>query len=201
MNNPITFNTQMNLAHFNLQPYDVKGTANIAVAYHKRYLYNKLISAFKFTLPKTWAKNWFRFWLFNAGSIAVVYTHAYGWVCQPYSIEQLNYQMNPKVILVYNAYFPKEIHGLIGVNSGIIHLFDDWYGIDDLLTHYAEMLANVEKDVNINLMNANVSYMAEVESKKQASDIQTAYAQATSGKPLTVVNKDVLKGNKVMTCL
>lgn len=201
MNNPVSYQHQMITAHFNMQPYEVKGVVNGDVQYHKRYLYNKIISVFDFYIPKTWARNWFRFWLFKAGSIAVVYTHRYGWICQPYSIETLDYQMQPKQILVYNSYIPNEIHGIIDINCGIIHLLDDYFGIDDLLTHYAVLLSQVEKDININLMNANVSYMAEVESPKQAKDIKQAYEDATIGKPLTVINKDILKGQSITTLL
>lgn len=194
MNNPITFQEQMFLEHMNLQPSSVKGTDNISVSYYKRMLYTKLFSCYKFTLPKEWALNWFRFWLFPWGSIGVIYTKEYGWICNPYSVEKWSHQYQPLNILVTNSHLRETKHGVIGVNAGIIHAMDDYYGLDDVVTRYAEMLAQCERSINVNYMNSNVSLYAEAPTKKVSQDIQEAYSQATSGKPLVVLNKNVMRG-------
>lgn len=201
MSEPINYQQAMTLNYFNLQPASVKGRANVNVEYHKRYLYQKVYSAFEFDLPEKWAMNWFRFWLLRCGSIAVVYTHKYGWIAQPYSIEGLDYQLNPKEIMVYNSYLPSEVHGVVGINCGLIHAFDDYYGLDDLVTDYAVKLSQIDRDLNISLMNANVAYYTEAESKKAAMDIKYAYSEATKGNPFVVLNKNVLKGAKPNTLL
>lgn len=192
MNNPISFQQGMISNYFNLQPNEVKGRANIAVERNKRYLYNKLYSVYEFTLPEHWALNWFRFWLFRYGSISVVYSKKYGWVDQPYSIVSHDLQYNPSEILVYNTFITKEIYGLIHYNAEIIHLMDDYFGLDDLITHYAEMLAQIDRSVNVNLMNSNMSLLARANNKKQASEIKEAYSRATEGIPLIVLGDGVL---------
>lgn len=192
LNSPIMYSQQMFMDYFNLQPSSVKGRANISVDDNKRLLYTKLASCFEFTLPKEWAINYFRFWLFRFGSIGVVYTKEYGWVAQPYSIEEIDFQFQPKKILVYNSFFRTEKHGIIGVNSGIIHCMDDYFGLDDVVTKYSEMLAQVERSINVNLMNSNIAMYASAQSKKEADEIKLSYEKATSGEPLVVVNKDVL---------
>ena len=194
MNNPISFQEQMFLQHMNIQPSSVKGTSNISVAYYKRMLYTKLFSCYKFTLPKAWALNWFRFWLFPWGSIGVIYTKEFGWICNPYSVEEWSHQYQPLKILVTNSHLREEKHGVIGVNAGIIHAMDDYYGLDDVVTRYAEMLAQCERSINVNYMNSNVSMYAEAPTKKVAEDIKETYSQATSGKPLVVINKNVMRG-------
>lgn len=194
MNNPISFQEQMFLQHMNLQPSQVKGTANISVAYYKRMLYTKLFSCYKFSLHKAWALNWFRFWLFPWGSIGVIYTKEFGWICNPYSVEEWSHQYQPLKILVTNSHLREEKHGIIGVNAGIIHAMDDYYGLDDVVTRYAEMLAQCERSINVNYMNSNVAMYAEAPTKKVAEDIKEAYSQATSGKPLVVLNKNVMRG-------
>lgn len=198
MNNPIDFRTEMMNDFFNVQPSTVKGKANLGTAYHKRYLYQKLYSVFEFALPNSWALNWFRWWLFHFGSIAVVYSHRYGWIAQPYSIIDVDYQYNPREILVYNSFIKQEIRGLIGYNAGIVHLLDDYFSIDDIVTHYAEMLAQVERSVNVNLMNSNVTLLAKVKNKKQGEDIKNAYQEASSGSPLVVVNKEMIGENDIL---
>lgn len=194
LNNPITFQEQMFLEHMNLHPSSVKATDNISVSYYKRMLYTKLFSCYKFTLFKEWALNWFRFWLFPWGSIGVIYTKEFGWICNPYSVEEWSHQYQPLKIMVTNSHLRETKHGVIGVNAGIIHAMDDYFGLDDVVTRYAEMLAQCERSINVNYMNSNVSMYAEAPTKKVAEDIKEAYSQATSGKPLVVLNKNVMRG-------
>lgn len=195
MMGPIGFHCQSAMDYFNLQPSAVKGRANISVDFHKRYLYMKMFSCYKFKLAKDWKLNWFRFWLFHFGSIAMIYTKKYGWIIQPYSVTKLDIQYNPAAIQVIDRGSPKPFAGVIGVNAEIIRMTDDFYSLDDLVTRYAEILAQIDKDINVNLMNANVSLLAEVPEKKVGDTIKEAYGNATTGQPLVVVNER-LKGGK-----
>lgn len=200
-NQPITFAEQQYYNHFNLQPSEVKGFANGSVAYYKRVLYNKVYSKWEFNLPDHWDLNWFRFWLFHYGSIGVIYTNEYGWVCNPYSFAKMNHQWNPQLILVVNSFFKKEYYGEIGVNAAIIKLFDDYFGIDDIVTRYAEMLAQCDRSVNVSLINSNVTYLFEAQSKKRANEIKQAYGEATTGSPLVVLNEKVMDGKSIVPLL
>lgn len=201
MNNPITLNERAFMDFMNLQPSQVKGTSNTSVQDNKRLLYTKLFSCYEFTIPKNWAINWFRFWLFPCGSIGVIYTKEFGWICNPYSVEKWNHQYQPQKIMVTNSHLSEIKHGIIGVNAGIIHCMDDYFGLDDIVTKYAEMLSQCERSINVNFMNANVTLYAEAPTKKVATDIKQAYADATEGKPLVVLNRNVLKGQGFNTLL
>lgn len=201
-NGPIPFGLQQAVNYFNIQPSDVKGRANEGVEYYRRVFYNKAYAAFVFHLPPHWDLNWFRFWLFHYGSICGVYTNRYGWVCQPYSIKRFDYNYQPSVTLTYNPYISeKEIIGKIGVNAEIIRIFDDFFGIDDIVTRYAVMLAQVDRSININMMNSNVAYVFEADSKKQGDEIREAYGKATEGEPLVVINKNVMKDKTLVPLL
>lgn len=201
MNGPIMFGQQQLLNYFNIQPSEVKAVCNEGTEFYKRYLYSKVYSTLEFTIPENWDLNYFRFWLFHYGSISVIYTREYGWVAQPYSITELNLYYNPRKITVYNQFIRKPKTGIIGINAGIIKVMDDYYGLDDIVTRYAVKLAQIDKAVNVNLMNCNVTAMFEAESKKQADEIKEAYTQATEGKPLVVLNKEVMNGKSITTLL
>lgn len=188
---PVGWQCQSFLDHFNLQPSVVKGRANVDTEIHKRYLWFKVFSVLKFNIPKYWPVNWFRFWLYKFGSSAVIYTKEYGWINMPYGIKQLDIYYQPKQIIVSSSHLKMEKHGIIGVNAGIIHLLDDFYGLDDLVTYYAEMLAQIDRDINVSLMNSNVGLIAEAQSKKEADTVKEAYGDATCGKPLVIVNKNL----------
>lgn len=201
MNEPILFNQQQMLDYFNLQPSEVLAQANVGTQFYKRYLYNLLYSVFNFKIPDEWELNYHRFWLLHYGSIGVIYTNEFGWVEQPYSIVKLNLYYNPKVIQVYNSFITTPKVGIIGVNAGIIKAFDDFYGFDDIISRYAEKLSQCDRSLDVSLMNANVTMYTEVENKKQADEVKTAYGDATTGKPFVVVNKNVLNGDGLKTML
>lgn len=197
---PIWFGQQQYLDHFNTQPTQVK-VASQDFDTHKRYLYTKLCSVYRFKLPKNWPVNWFRFWLFQYGSIAVIYTKEFGWTAQPYSITGLDLYHQPSSILVTNHMFQTDKKGKIGVNAQLIHLMDDYYGLDDLIAKYASILAQIDKDIQVNLMNANVSVVSQVKSKKQGDSVAEAYGQATQGRPFVIVNEDLMKDKPLETLL
>ena len=191
MSEPIMFGQEQALDYFNMQPSEVKGRANAGTEYYKRLLYTKLFSTLKFTIPESWKLNYFRFWLFHFGSIAVVYTNEFGWVCQPYSIEKLDLYYNPAVILVNNQFVENKV-GVIGYNSGIIKCMDDYFGLDDVVTRYATDLAQCDRSIEVNLMNSNVTAFFKATDKKNAEAVKEVYGKATTGEPFVVVNKEVL---------
>lgn len=197
MNEYCSYADQSAMSYWNMQPSQVKGRYNSSTEYHKRYLYNKLFSRFKFTLPKEWDLNFFRFYLFRCGSIAVIYTKEYGWVAQPYGIVKLNLYYNPAEITVFNQFFRTDKTGIIGMNAEIIHLFDDFFGFDDLVTRYAEILAQIDRSINVNLMNCNVTMFFPAQSKKQSDEIKEAYALATTGVPFITINKDAIGDDQI----
>lgn len=201
MNEPIMYGQEMILDHFNIQPSNVKGRANAGVEFYKRLLYTKIYSTLDFTLPESWKKNYFRFWLFHIGNIGVIYTKEFGWVCQPYSILELDLYYNPKIIQVYNQFITTPKIGAIGVNAGIIKCMDDYFGLDDIVTRYATDLAQCDRSIEVNLMNSNVTAFFKAKSKKDADAIKEAYAQATTGKPFVVVNKEVMDDETIETLL
>ena len=199
MNMPITYEQNSMSQYWVQQPGTVEGQNTSATLYEKRYLYQLIFSRFKFGLPKDWNLNFFRFWLFSWGSIAVMYTREYGWICAPYSVSQINMYWNPKEIVITNSYLANPKYGVIGVNSGIIKLFDDYGGMDDIVRHYAVKLAQIDRCIDVNLMNANVTKYFEARNKKHAQEIKDLYAQSTQGEPLVVANESVTRGKQIET--
>lgn len=193
MNNyPISFQEQSIMNEFAIQPSDVKGVANKGVEYHKRQLYNKIFSRFEFKLPPEWRINWFRFFLFHLGSIGVIYTNEFGWICAPYGVKKLDPYYNPKQIIVTNSNLEEEKTGIIGINACVIHCFDDYRGFDDIVTRFATDLAQLDKSIEVNLMNCNATVLFKAESKKQADEVREAYAKATQGEPFVAISKEAM---------
>jgi len=106
---------------------------------------------------------------------------------------------NPKEIVITNSYLSSPKYGVIGVNSGIIKLFDDYGGMDDIVRHYAVKLAQIDRCIDVNLMNANVTKYFEARNKKHAQEIKDLYAQSTQGEPLVIANESLTKGKQIET--
>lgn len=190
--NPANYNVQSFMDYFNQQPSQVKGVWNAETDFNKRYLWSQIYSVFKFTLPDGWELNWFRYWLFHYGSIAVLYTREMGWIAYPYGIQKLNLYYQPKDIIVTTPFLNGDKIGRIGLNAEVVKIFDDYYGLDDLVTRFATKLSSIDKAIDIALMNTNVAFLFEAENKKEADTIKEAYATATQGNPLVTINKNVV---------
>lgn len=202
MNSPVAFWQSSYYDFTNQSPSMPQNKSNEKTLINKRYLYTKLSSVFKFDLPKSslspvqlaWPKNFFRFFLFNCGTIGYIYTKKYGWVCLPYSCEKLGFYYNPHKMIFVHPEFKKELVGIRGINAGYIHCMDDFFGLDDVITMYAERLANIDKSIAINLNNSNVALTYPAENKKQAQTLREAYKQATTGEPfIPLYEKDILE--------
>lgn len=196
---PMPFGLQQMLNHINTQPSDVKARNTTDVQVQKRYLWTKLYSVFDFKIPKAWDLDWFRFWLFQYGSIASIYTKEFGWICYPYGIQKLDIYYKPAEISVTCSQLNEVKTGIVGVNAVIIHIMDDMFGLDDLVTKYAVMLSEIDRAISINGMTCNTSLLFEAENKKEAETIKEAYAASTEGDPLVVVNKDITDGRQLVT--
>lgn len=189
---PITYNEISAEEYFNLQPTAVKGSANIATLKAERYLWNLIYSEFEFEIPKAWSLGWFRFWLFHSGVIGVSYTGRQGdlaYICGPFAVDKIDYQCRPLTAKMTNTQLTKDVNCIRGVNFDYIYILDDYFGLWDLVREYAEKLAQIDKAININLMNCNVSKAFPAENKKEADTIKEAYGRATAGEPFIPINK------------
>ncbi len=197
---PMSYADQMFYNTFSMQPSNVKGLYNETVDYNRRYLWHMLYSVYDFTLPKKsptqakWQMNWFRFLTFHVGSFAVIYTREHGWTPQYFGVEKIGIHYQPTEIIVASPFFKSDKRGIVGLNCELVHPMDDWIGLTDLINDYAVKLSQIDKGINIFEMNSNLSYMFETDDKKVADEIKEAYDQAYKGKPLVVLNKNIVNG-------
>lgn len=194
MDGPISFESQMITSYFQTQPSEVIDDSR-ATDFHERYLYQKIFSCFDFKLPKGWGLNYFRYFIFHFGRIACVNTKSYSWVCGPFGVSAYSWDYRPKVITYANSRLPdlKFDSYTVGENACILHIFDDYRGLSDLVHRYATELADIDKSISINLKNCNATVAARAKNKKQAETIKAAYEEATEGKPLVVINDEALE--------
>ena len=174
-----------------IQPTDVKGASNIKNCYHSNYLMHKIFSCFDIDLDyknTRWPLNFFRFTALIHGNVAAFKKEDGIWILAPFTTVHRDTYFNPIKIKIaamnYGYYDGKVSYDTVmltkeyevGEDAFIFKAFDDYRGFSDLIINTSSTLANIDKAVNIAVMNNNVNFLA--------------YAQATAGEPLVVISKD-----------
>ena len=197
---PYTYQNLEALDFFNRQPSTVKGVFNATTAHYKRLLYNEIYARYEFGLPKNWALNWFRLWVFHYGSIGAIYTNKFGWLDLPYGIRALDVQYQPRELTFTSPMLEEKI-GIVGINCTIIKCFDDFYGFDHIVTKYAEMLAQCDRNINVNLITTMTSKIFVAKTKKQADDMKEQIAAASQGNPVVFTLSEGLEDTSIRDIL
>ena len=79
---------------------------NFTAGFYRRYLFEKVISVYKWTLPKWWNKDYFLYVLYSMGYIGVINTDKYGIIPQFGTISGYNVFYAPSNFLVSNPLLP-----------------------------------------------------------------------------------------------
>lgn len=197
INAPVSYNEQQLLEYFGLQPYGVKGSANISTGYYDRVLLNIIYSLFKIGIPEKGLamkipKNYLRYFLYIEGTYTTIYTSKFGWVILPYTVSEFDFYFQPKQIVCSNRFFDEAKVGFVGINCEIVRLFDDYRGIIPFIRQYASTLALCDKAIAVNLMLTGRGNILGVPDKKSAATIKEAFDKTTEGTPVVTIGQDVL---------
>lgn len=169
----------------------VKNTA--LQKFFKRYLFQKAVGVFKWTLPKTWNPFYFKYVLFAWGFIGVVETDKFGVICQagaPYGYD-IYYQ--PTNLIITNPLLKGSLNPRIGQECSVIKLQPDWGGIMDLVNYYADMMALAAETFSVNMMNSHLSYIFPADKQNIAESFKKMFDRVSSGEPAVVIDKALFK--------
>ena len=161
--------------------------------FFKRYLFQKAIGVFKWTLPKTWNPFYFKYVLFAWGFIGVVETDKFGIICQagaPYGYD-IYYQ--PTNLIITNPLLRGSLNPRIGQECSVIKLQPDWGGIMDLVDYYADMMALAAETFGINMLNSHLSYIFPADKQNIAESFKKMFDKVSSGEPAVVIDKALFK--------
>ena len=169
----------------------VKNTA--LQRFFRRYLFQKAISVFKWTLPETWNRDYFLYVLYAWGFIGVVETDKFGVICQagaPYGYD-IYYQ--PTNLIITNPLLKGALEPRIGKECTVFKLQPDWGGILDLVNYYADMMALCAETASVNLLNSHLSFVFPAKDKATAETYKKLFDKVAGGEPCVVVDKQLFK--------
>lgn len=179
------------LSRVNPSAIHTKDTA--LFGYYVRYLFEKVLSVYRFTgLPNEWAENYFKYVLFGYGYIAIFDSDRFGIIPQECTLSDnhtIFYQ--PRYAIITNPVFSDSKMLEIGNECEIIKLQPDYGSVMDIVSTYADLLAVALETANINLMNSKASFIFMASSKAQAETFKKLYDELASGKPFSIIDKNM----------
>lgn len=199
INSPMTYNQQMLANYFSIQPSEVKGPLNTETAYYEWVLWWLVYFKYQLRIPKHIALNFFRYLLFRWGSVGLIYTNKFGWVAGDYGVNEIDLYYQPRQLSFSNPFFDDIKIGIVGINSCIIKLFDDYCGFRPFIVRTAEKMAACDKAMNVNLMTASMGKLLGAPNKKISATLKEALNDLTIGNPYVVINSEDLEKINVNT--
>lgn len=167
----------------------VKNTA--LSGFFAKYLFQKAISVFKWSLPETWPVNYFLSVLYGWGYIAIINTRPFGVICQGCTLSGYDIFYQPTRALISNPLLRGTLDPRIGKDCALIRLQPDYRGIIDLVTYYADMMALCSEAAAVNLINSKVAHIFFADNKPQAETYKKLYDTIAGGDPAAVVGKNM----------
>lgn len=177
-------------SHFSPSTVHVKNSA--LYRYFCKYLLQKAISVFKWTLPEDWDADYFKYVLYGIGFIGIVNTRSFGVICQHGTLGGYNLYYRPKYIIITNPLLRNTIQADIDTECAVIKLQPDYSSIMDIVGYYADQMALGAEALGMNLVNVKNGVVFGAANKAQAEAFKKMFDQVSDGNPAVFVGKDML---------
>lgn len=156
-------------------------------SYFFRYLMQKAISVFKWTIPEEWDKDFFLYTLYGMGYVVVLDIPKYGVICQPGALTGYNLYYRPAKVIVTNPLF-KTTTRTIDKDCAVIKLMPDYSGILDKVGYYADLLALCAESAGMNIVNIKFGTVFGAENQQQAQTFKKLFDKLST-EPAVAVGK------------
>lgn len=165
---------------------------NVLAWMYRRYLLQKAISVFEWTMPETWNRNYFLYCLYCFGRVAIVNTDRFGVIAQACGLRGYDVYYQPTNVIITNALLTGILEPRIDVDCTLIQLQPDYGGIMDLVSNYANLMAQAVEAAAVNLNNSKIAYAFFAGNKSAAESYKKAFDAVTNGQPMVVMDKNLL---------
>lgn len=194
LNLPVYYDYQ-NVYDSCIQPSTIHVHDTALARFFKRYLLQKVISVFKWEIPKTWDSDYFLYCLYCLGYVAIINTDRYGVIPQNCTLSGYGVFYEPTHALIANPLLSGLKQLRLGVQTELIKLNHDYGSVMDLVNFYGDLMALSAETAGTNLLNCKLSYLFAAGSKAEAESFKKIYDKFASGEPVTVYGKELLDEN------
>ena len=188
---PVSYG-DINLYNSNFSPSTIHVKNTALQRYFRKYLLQKAISVFKWTLPEEWDEDYFKYTLYGLGYIAVLETRSFGVICQGGALGGYNLYYRPSYIMITNPLIRGTITANIGTDCAIIKLQPDYSSIMDIVGYYADQMALASEALGMNMVNVKTGIVFGASNKAQAESFKKMYETLGDGNPAVFIDKNLL---------
>lgn len=178
-----------NIEQSRVNPSTIHIANSTLAAYYRRYLLQKAMSVFKWSMPEWWDKDYFLSVLYGWGYIAVVNTDRFGVIPQQCTLGGYNVYYRPREAIIANPLMRGILRPVIGEQCTMFTLQPDYCSIMDMVMHYANLMALCAETASTNLVNSKLSVIFGADSKANAESYKMLYDKIATGEPAVVVDK------------
>lgn len=178
-----------------ISPSTVHTKNSALYEYFVRYLMQRAMSVFKWTMPTIWeqrARNYMLYVLYCWGFIGILNTPKFGTIPQECTLMGYDVFYQPSGIAVANELIGETQERTIGKDCVLLRLQPDYGGITDIVSYYADQLALLSEAVSVNAVNSKLSFMFGARDKAPAESLKKAYDEYSAGNPAVFYDKNLL---------
>ena len=179
----------INVANSMIQPSTVHCQNTGLQWYFQRYLLQRIMSVFKWTLPKTWSKNYFLYTLYCWGFISIFETDKFGVIPQGCTLMGYDVMYQPTHAVISNPLLTGILQPRIGRECTLIRLQPDYGGIMDIVNFFADLMSLCAEGVGVNLVNSKLAYVFFSDNKAGAETFKKLFDRVASGEPAVFTDK------------
>ena len=173
-------------------PSEIHSNDNLLNGMISRYLLQRVMSVYKWELPKSINQRYFEYTLFLNGYLAVFNQKKFGVIAQRCAFSNYDLYYQPKDITISNTkFFFKPEKRTLDVDAVLFTLEEDYCGIGDLLSFYTGLLSELWLSLMMNVKNSHFSYLIGCESKNQSDTMKSIFDDVASGKIATFYDKNL----------
>lgn len=174
---------QQNIAASSYSPSTIHTRNNELFWFFCEYLMMEVFSVLKFTIPRHWAKNYFRYTLMMWGFIAIVRTNKYGVICQQCGLRGYNIFYQPTNAVIVNPLLTGILEPRIGTQCTVVKIKDNYQGLWNLVSYYADNMAITAEALEMNTFGSKLSYLFAARNKAGAESLKKILDSVMSGEP------------------
>lgn len=190
-----TFYDYVNTYNGMQNPSTSHATNNRLSRFFQRYLLQEAMGVYSWTMPKTWARDYFLYTLYSFGYVAIIETDKYGVIPQACGLNGYDVFYRPTNAVISNPLLSGILQPRIGSQCAIIKLQPDYGGIMDLVTKYADIMAMTMQTAGCNIEASKLAYVFTAENKAGAEAFKKMFDKIASGEPMVVQDAKLKKSD------
>lgn len=182
---------QINTINASKSPSTVHVKNTELSAFFRRYLMERAMSVYKWTLPNGWPLDYILYTLYCIGFFAVVRTDKFGVIPQMCTLSGYDVFYRPTTAIIANPLIDKTLTPEIGKTCALVKLKPNYTPILDLVSYYGDLLALCAESAEMNLINSHLSYVFAAGNKAQAEGFKKIFDRVASGEPCVVYGNNM----------